>query len=178
MLKNKERVVVLIDGPNLTATLAALDLRIDFDLLVDSLELRNSIIVGVHWYSAVFFERDGVAKIMPFLDRLAHQGFILHTKQAKKIGDTMKGNMDVELSWDMRELCDHIDHIVLFSGDGDFKYAVERAQLRGKYVTVVSSVRTQPYPMVDNELRKKANKFVDIADLSVCFVSRPSRLWS
>ena len=44
--------------------------------------------------------------------------------------------MDIELAVDAMELAPHIDHMVLFSGDGDFRSLVEAVQRRGVRVTV------------------------------------------
>jgi uncharacterized LabA/DUF88 family protein len=62
------------------------------------------------------------------------------------------------------ELAPYIDHMVLFSGDGDFRSLVEAVQKRGVRVTVVSTVATQP-PMVADELRRQADQFIDITEL-------------
>jgi uncharacterized LabA/DUF88 family protein len=59
------------------------------------------------------------------------------------------------------ELAGSIDHMVLFSGDGDFRSLVEAVQRRGVRVTVISTVSTQP-PMVADELRRQADEFIDI----------------
>src|SRR3546814_7721967 len=58
----------------------------------------------------------------------------------------------------------HIDHVVLFSGDGDFRRLVEAVQRKGVRVSVVSSTKTQP-PMVADELRRQADTFVELQDL-------------
>jgi uncharacterized LabA/DUF88 family protein len=62
------------------------------------------------------------------------------------------------------ELASHVDHIVLFSGDGDFRPLVEAVQRKGVRVTVVSTISTQP-PMVADELRRQADTFLDLAEL-------------
>jgi uncharacterized LabA/DUF88 family protein len=72
--------------------------------------------------------------------------------------------MDIELAVDAMELAEHIDHMVLFSGDGDFSALVEAMQRRGVRVTVVSTISTQP-PMVADELRRQADIFLDIVEL-------------
>jgi uncharacterized LabA/DUF88 family protein len=77
----------------------------------------------------------------------------------------VKGNMDVELTVDVMEMGERVDHIVLFSGDGDFRRLVEAVQKKGVRVTVVSSIKTQP-PMVADELRRQADIFVDLGDLA------------
>lgn len=37
----------------------------------------------------------------------------------------VKGNMDIELTVDAMELAQHVDQIVLFSGNGDFRSLVK-----------------------------------------------------
>lgn len=91
------------------------------------------------------------------------------TKPTKEFTDAfgrrkIKGNMDIELAIDMLEMAQHLDHIVLFSGDGDFRRLVEAVQRRGVRVTVVSTPRSQP-PMIADELRRQADVFVELQDL-------------
>ena len=62
------------------------------------------------------------------------------------------------------EIAPHIDLMVLFSGDGDFRSLVEAMQRRGVRVVVVSTVSTQP-PMIAQELRRQADEFIDIISL-------------
>ena len=91
------------------------------------------------------------------------------TKPTKEFTDAsgrrkIKGNMDIELTVDAMRLVENLDHIVLFSGDGDFRSLVAALQQMGKRVSVVSTLQTQP-PMVADELRRQADQFIDIADL-------------
>ena len=62
------------------------------------------------------------------------------------------------------EIGEHIDHLVLFSGDGDFRSVVEAVQRRGRKVSVVSTLSTQP-PMIADELRRQADNFIDLLSL-------------
>ncbi|MGI9404348.1 MAG: NYN domain-containing protein, partial [Hyphomicrobium sp.] len=90
----------------------------------------------------------------------------------------IKGNMDIELTVDAMRLAESLDHVVIFSGDGDFRSLVSVLQQMGKRVSVVSTLQTQP-PMVADELRRQADQFIDIADLEqlICRdqASRPMR---
>ena len=70
-------------------------------------------------------------------------------------------------------LAESLDHIVLFSGDGDFKSLVAALQQKGKRVSVVSTLQTQP-PMVADELRRQADQFVDLADLEQMICRDPA----
>jgi uncharacterized LabA/DUF88 family protein len=92
------------------------------------------------------------------------------TKPTKEFTDAtgrrkVKGNMDIELAIDVMEMAQFLDHIVLFSGDGDFRRLVEAVQRRGVRVTVVSTIRSTP-PMVADELRRQADNFVELQDLA------------
>jgi uncharacterized LabA/DUF88 family protein len=72
--------------------------------------------------------------------------------------------MDIELAVDALELAEHIDQMVLFSGDGDFRSVVEAVQRRGARVTVISTIASEP-PMVADELRRQADVFTDLLEL-------------
>jgi uncharacterized LabA/DUF88 family protein len=91
------------------------------------------------------------------------------TKPAKEFTDTagrrkVKGNMDIEIAVDVMGLAASLDHIVLFSGDGDFRSLVEAVQAKGCRVTVISTMAVRP-PMVADELRRQADQFVDLSSL-------------
>ena len=79
--------------------------------------------------------------------------------------------MDIELTVDMLELSDHVDHVVLFSGDSDFRRLIEAVQRKGVRVSVVSSIRTSP-PMVADELRRQADQFLELAEIAPEFTRR------
>ena len=76
----------------------------------------------------------------------------------------VRGNMDIELAVCAMELAEHVDQIVLFSGDGDFHSLVEAVQRRGVKATVVSTISSQP-PMIADELRRQADVFLDLVEL-------------
>jgi uncharacterized LabA/DUF88 family protein len=54
-----------------------------------------------------------------------------------------------------------VDHLVIFSGDGDFTTLVEALQRKGRKVSVVSTMATQP-PMIADDLRRQADHFIDL----------------
>ena len=103
------------------------------------------------------------------VDWLDYNGYTMVTKPAKEFKDDigrkrLKGNMDVELVIDVIEMVDYLDHIVLFSGDGDFRRLIEFVQRKGKRVTVISTAKSEP-PMVADELRRQTDCFIDLFDL-------------
>ena len=109
------------------------------------------------------------SSIRPLIDWLDYNGYTVVTKATKEFIDAsgrrkVKGNMDIELAVDAMELAEHVDQIVLFSGDGDFRSLVEAVQRRGVRVTVVSTISSQP-PMIADELRRQADVFTDLVEL-------------
>jgi uncharacterized LabA/DUF88 family protein len=91
------------------------------------------------------------------------------TKPTKEFVDSagrrkIKGNMDIELAVNAMEMAEAVDHLVIFSGDGDFRSVVEAVQRKGRKVTVVSTLSSQP-PMIADELRRQADHFVDLVTL-------------
>ncbi len=81
----------------------------------------------------------------------------------------IKGNMDVELAIDVMEMSDQVDHVVIFSGDGDFRKLVEAVQRKGRRVSICSTIRTQP-PLVSDELRRQADNFIELDELKTAIM--------
>jgi uncharacterized LabA/DUF88 family protein len=80
--------------------------------------------------------------------------------------------MDIELAVNVMELAPHLDHIVIFSGDGDFCSLVESIQRQGVRVSIVSTTRSQP-SMISDDLRRQADNFIELEDLR-SIIGRPS----
>lgn len=162
-----ERIGLFVDGANLYHTTRALGFEIDFARMLDYFG-GGTYLVRAFYYTALI-ETEDYSPLRPLTDFLAYNGWQVVTKPAKQQTDPsgrprLKGNMDVELAVDMLELAPQLDHVVLFSGDGDFRRLVEAVQRMGVRVTVVSSTRAQP-PMIADELRRQADGFVELADL-------------
>jgi uncharacterized LabA/DUF88 family protein len=81
--------------------------------------------------------------------------------------------MDIELAIDVLEMAEHLDHVILFSGDGDFRRLVEAVQRRGLRVSVVSTIKSSP-PMVADELRRQADDFIELSELAPLIARSPS----
>lgn len=163
----QERVAMFIDGANLYATARALGFDIDYKRLLEIFSSRCNLVRALYYTALV--EDQEYSPIRPLVDWLDYNGYTMVTKPTKEFTDAtgrrkVKGNMDIELAVDVMEMADHLDHIVLFSGDGDFRRVVEAVQRRGRRVTVVSTLRSQP-PMIADELRRQADMFIDLADL-------------
>ena len=163
----QERVALFIDGANLYATARSLGFDIDYKRLLDVFSSRCNLVRALYYTALV--EDQEYSPIRPLVDWLDYNGYTMVTKPTKEFTDAagrrkVKGNMDIELAVDVMEMIEHLDHVVLFSGDGDFRRLVESIQRRGRRTTVVSTLRSQP-PMIADELRRQADIFVDLADL-------------
>ncbi len=164
---SEERIGLFIDGSNLYAAARALGFDIDYKRLLELFADKGHLIRA--FYYTALMEDQEYSPIRPLVDWLDYNGYTMVTKPTKEFTDAtgrrkIKGNMDIELAIDVMEMAEHLDHIVLFSGDGDFRRLVEAVQRKGVRVTVVSTVRSQP-PMVADELRRQADHFVELQDL-------------
>ncbi|HEX9462552.1 MAG TPA: NYN domain-containing protein [Alphaproteobacteria bacterium] len=168
MFYPQERLALFIDGANLYSAARSLGFDIDYKRLLTLFQSKGRLI-RAFYYTALVEEQE-YSPIRPLIDWLDYNGYTMVTKPVKEFTDAasgrrkVKGSMDIELAIDMMEMADRLDHIVLFSGDGDFRRLVEAVQRRGVRVTVVSTIRSQP-PMVSDELRRQADAFVDLQDL-------------
>lgn len=162
-----ERIALFIDGANLYATAKSLGFDIDYKRLLTFFRSKGQLVRALY-YTALAEEQE-YSSIRPLIDWLDYNGFTMVTKPTKEFTDStgrrkVKGNMDIELTVDAMRLSESLDHIVLFSGDGDFRSLVAALQQKGKRVSVVSTLQTQP-AMVADELRRQADQFIDLADL-------------
>jgi len=167
MSYTSNRIALFIDGANLHATAKALGFDIDYRRLLKEFEGRGSLL-RAFYYTAIIEDQE-YSSVRPLTDWLSYNGYTVVTKAVKEFTDAggrrkVKGNMAVELAVDAMDLADQIDQMVLFSGDGAFRYLVEAVQRRGVRVTVISTISSQP-PIIADELRRQADIFTDLAEL-------------
>ncbi len=167
MFDPREKIALFIDGANLYAASKSLNFDIDYRKLLKSFQKRGYLL-RAYYYTALVEDQE-YSSIRPLIDWLDYNGYKVVTKPAKEFTDAagrrkIKGNMDIELTIDAMELSDVVDHYVIFSGDGDFRSLVEALQRRGRKVSVVSTMQSQP-PMISDDLRRQADHFVDLSTL-------------
>ena len=166
-MSSSTNIALFIDGPNLYATAKAIGFDIDYKRLIDEYRSRGTLLRAIY-YTAVIEDQE-YSTMRPLVDWLDYNGYTVVTKATKEFVDTagrrkVKGNMDIELAIDAMELAEHIDEMVLLSGDGNFRSLVEAVQRHGVRVTVVSTIATRP-PMIADELRRQADVFIDLKEL-------------
>jgi uncharacterized LabA/DUF88 family protein len=164
-MSNSERIALFIDGQHLHHATKSLGFSIDFKRLLFEFQRRGTI-VRSYYYTAIGENAD--YSVRSLVDWLDYNGFTVLAKPTKEFDDgegrrKIKRNFGVELAVDALEISDRIDHLVLFSGDGDLRALIEAVQRRGVRVTVVSTIRTRP-PMVADELRRQADSFLELDD--------------
>lgn len=169
----QEKIALFIDGFNLHSSAKTLGIDIDYKKLANFFSER-AIMVRAFYYTALSDDQE-YSPIRPLIDWLHYNGYTMITKPLKEFVDStgrrrVKGNMDIELAIDMLEIGNKVDHIILFSGDGDFRRLLEAVQRKGVRTTVVSTLHTSP-PMIADELRRQADNFIDLQDLAP-YISR------
>lgn len=168
MFYKDEKLAVLIDGVNLHVATKLLGFDVDYKLLRQEFSRRGKL-VRMHYYTSIM-EVEEFSPVRPLVDWLSYNGYVVHNKFSREIPDnsgkrkTARGSLEVDLTIDAIRLSDRVDHIVLMTGDGDFRSLVEELQRRGVRVTVVSSIRSQPSTASD-ELRRQADSFVELEEL-------------
>jgi uncharacterized LabA/DUF88 family protein len=165
MSTRSNKIALFIDGANLFATARTLGFDIDYRRLLKEFESRAALVRA--FYYTTIIEDQEYSSIRPLVDWLDYNGYTVVTRATKDFIDDggrrrVKGNMHIELAVDAMEMSEHIDEMVLFSGDGDFRPLVEAMQRRGVQVTVVSTISPV---MIADELRRRADVFLDLREL-------------
>lgn len=164
-----ERIGVFIDGPNFYSSAKNLGIDIDYKRLLENFRTRGRLVRAVY-YTTIIEDQDRFSAIRPLVDWLDYNGYTMVTKPAKTYTDAggnrrVRGDMDVEFTVDVLEAANNLDHIILFTGDGDFKSLVAAVQRKGVRVSVVSSLKSSP-PMISDDLRRQADVFIELTELA------------
>jgi len=168
MFYKDDKLALFVDGINLHSTSKALGFDIDYKLLRDEF-MRRGKLNSINYYT-VLQESEDYSPIRPLTDWLDYNGFHVYTRLVREHTDAIhqkrkaKSAMNVDLAIHALELAPHVDHMVIFSGDGDFNNLIPALQRQGCRVTIISSVATTPV-MVSDDLRRQANTFIDLKDL-------------
>jgi uncharacterized LabA/DUF88 family protein len=170
-----ERVAILIDGANFHSTTRALGLNPDYKKLLAFFQDKARV-VRAYYFTAITEDESGYSSLQPLVDWLAYNGFTTVTKVVREYTDASgprrtRMSIDVDLAVCAMRISDTVEHIVLFSGSGEFRPLVNAIQAKGVRVTVVSTIKTQP-ASVSDEMRRQADVFIDVADIADG-ISRP-----
>jgi uncharacterized LabA/DUF88 family protein len=169
-----ERVAVFIDGANLYSAARALQFDMDYKKLLEEFR-QHGRFIRASYYTALVEDQD-FSPIRPLVDWLDYNGYRIVTKPAREYMDAngrrrFKGDMDLEIAVDMLETAPFMDHAFLFSGDGDFAPLAGALQRKGVKLSVVSTIKSNP-PIAADDLRRAADHFIDLTDLTQ-LIDRP-----
>jgi uncharacterized LabA/DUF88 family protein len=161
--RNDDKIAIFVDGANLYSAAKTLGFDIDYKRLLNEFQSRGTLL-RAFYYTAIIEDQE-YTSVRPLIDWLDYNGFTVVTKPEKEFTDgegrrKIKRNMGVELAVEAMEVAKHVDQLVLFSGDGDFRSLVQAVQRRGVHVTVVSTTS-----MIADELRRQADVFTDLVAL-------------
>lgn len=174
-LRAEERTALFIDGANLYKAARNLGFDMDYKSLLAKAQGACRL-VRAYYYTAIQEDKtQDYSPLRPLVDWLDYNGYTMVTKTSREYTDAtgkrrFKGSVDIELVVDMMLQAPRLDHIVLFTGNGDFRRAIEALQQLGVRVSVVSTVKSNP-PMASDELRRQADRFIDLAELE-SFIGR------
>jgi len=163
--KRHEKVAVFIDGANLYSAMKGLEKSINFRTLYEEFN-ENTDLLRIIYYTALR-PKEVTSPLRRITDWMHYNNFSLVTKETREFVDNetgirkIKANMDIEIALDMIQLAPFVDHIVLFSGDGDFVRLVDTVQRQGRKVSVISTIETQPSLTADI-LRRQADQFIEL----------------
>ena len=166
---SKSIVGLFIDGANIYATAKALNYRLDYRRLKTFIETQEQELVQAYYYTAMVDKGEENNPVIPLVDWLGYNGYIVRTKMAKTLIKSngqivIKGNMDMEMAVDILQLAPYMRTAFIATGDGDFRMLAEALQRQGVQVNIISSIKTDPHFCAD-ELRRQSNKFIDLYDI-------------
>lgn len=169
-----KKVALFIDGSNMYAAAMSLGFRVDYKKLLAYFSKDHNVLRA--FYFTALPPKDVRSPLRTMVDFVEHNGYTAIVKETKTYIDDatgapkLKGNMDLDMAAYIWKYHDLIDEIILFSGDGDFRPVVERAQECGCRVRVVSTLkgktaRGNPSSMCADVLRRQADEYTDLADI-------------
>ena len=166
---SKQKIAIFIDGANFQkATFEAMGMEINFRGLLEVLA-EESFLVRAYYYTGEFdgdsinhyvnlresspaytseMLRDDMLRRLRkdrgFHRWLNRNGYKVVTKGVRVFKDangevSMKANVDIEIAIDMLTMAEHVDRMILVSGDGDFAPLVDAVSSKGVRITVVST---------------------------------------
>lgn len=165
-----ERIGIIVDGANTHAATRAIVMDIDYKRLL-AFAAENGRLVLAEYYTAVAppTTESEFSSLRPLLDWLQYNGWHPTAPVGREGTDQngrriIKSGINVEIAVGICRMARNVDHLLLFTGNGDFCPAILEAQRAAVRVSVVSTLRTTP-AFVSDDLRRCADQFVDLEEL-------------
>ncbi|WP_254767191.1 NYN domain-containing protein [Salinilacihabitans rarus] len=157
-----QRVAMLVDAQNLYHTAQSIYTRnIDYSSLLEEGVGDRQLTRAI-----AYVIRADSPEEESFFDALVDIGFETKIKDIKRFSDgTKKADWDVGMSLDAVTLANHVDTIILCTGDGDFSRLCSHLRHEGVRVEVMAFGSSTA-----EELIEAADDFVDLADRHETFL--------
>jgi len=151
-----QRVAVLADSQNLYHTAQSLySQNIDYSSLLDEAVSDRELTRAI-----AYVIRADSPEEEKFFEALIDIGFETKIKEIKTFGDgTKKADWDVGMSLDAVTLDNHVDTVVLCTGDGDFSRLCSHLRHEGVKVEVMAFGSSTA-----EELIEATDEFTDLSD--------------
>ncbi|MGL5082664.1 MAG: NYN domain-containing protein [Microcoleaceae cyanobacterium] len=164
MYSSKNRLSIFVDGNNMFYAQQKNGWFFDPKRVLNYFrhEQSDMTLVNAFWYTGLKDSQDQRG----FRDALISLGYTVRTKILKEYYDdtsgrySQKANLDIEIVVDMFNTVDQYDHVILFSGDGDFERAIELLRSKNTHITVVSTEG-----MIARELRNATDRYIDLNEV-------------
>ena len=157
-----QRVAVLVDAQNLYHTAQSVYTRnIDYSALLEKAVQDRQLTRAI-----AYVIRADSPEEESFFDALVDIGFETKIKDIKRFSDgTKKADWDVGMSLDAITLANHIDTMILCTGDGDFSRLCSHLRHEGVRVEVMAFESSTA-----EELIQEADSFLDLGEAHETFL--------
>jgi len=157
-----QRVAVLVDAQNLYHTAqSAYSRNIDYSALLEKAVQNRSLTRAI-----AYVIRADAPEEESFFEALENIGFETKIKAIKTFSDgSKKADWDVGMSLDAVTLANHVDTVVLCTGDGDFSRLCSHLRHEGVRVEVMSFATSTA-----EELIEAADSHLDMAEREETFL--------
>lgn len=163
MLLNTDRVGVFIDWDNIRTSLEVLSSMKNEKIVMPWEEMTKYFKDFVMFARFHLYGGEGGNGVQELAHRLRGLGYNVLLKRTQLIaqerGWQNRKNTDVEMTTDICFSESLFNHIIIFSGDGDFSYLIGELKSRGKRVSVISY-----YNPTAGEINTTARALVQEAD--------------
>lgn len=174
-----ERLAIFIDGQHLFSASRNLGFDVDYRNFLECFRKKGKVIRA--YYYAVHVDNGEYSPLKPLTDWLAYNGYALSmrttTEHTDSQGRRRIPHTDLEMLADMFGIADHVDHMVIVTGNGGYCRGVSLIQQRGVRVSVLSSIKTDS-PMLSDDLRRTCDQFIELQEIKSEFtrVNREPRM--
>jgi len=157
-----QRVAVLVDAQNLYHSAQSLySNNIDYSALLEKSVQGRELTRAI-----AYVIRADSPEEESFFEALTDIGFETKIKDIKTFSDgSKKADWDVGMSLDAVTLANHVDTVVLCTGDGDFSRLCSHLRHEGVRVEVMSFESSTA-----DELKEAADSFLDLSERTETFL--------